>query len=191
MKSISLILSMAVTHSLLLIGCAENTSLPVPPSQQTPSLGSGATLAKGAVARSVTGQGNIWIEGKMGVMTITGRLYADQSVDGILEMVTVAWLPSAKMHGRVVALTFYDTYSFSNGVSGPTALFWWQESKMEGYKGKFYVMFVVDNGQGKNDWVGSNDGPYDAVDLSITPQVIASKYPDFFVPLDVGNVTIR
>ena len=47
----------------------------------------------------------------------------------------------------VAALTVYETYSFDNGVTGPTALFWWKESVLDGREGKYFASFVVDNGQ--------------------------------------------
>lgn len=191
MKTLSLVLLLAAGTAFVLMGCSDNgTPLVSPNGEVASSVTSQASLAKGAVLHSVTGSGNIWLGGKMGVLTITGHLYADQSVSGVLDLVSTAWMPGAKMHGKVVALTFYENYSFSNGVAGPTALFWWVESTLEGYEGKYFASFVVDNGQGKNDWVGGNVGPYDAV-TSLTPQDIADAWPEYFVPLDVGNVTIH
>jgi hypothetical protein len=96
------------------------------------------------------------------------------------------------MGGDLVAITFYDNYSFSiKGVPGPTALFWWREELAQGMEGKYLAFVVVDNGQGKNDWVGGNVGPYDEILPLMNPDDIATMYPDFFVPIDVGNVTIH
>jgi hypothetical protein len=131
----------------------------------------------------------------MGVLTINARLYEDETVKGRLNLVTTAYHVEYKYQGDVVAIIFYDNYTFSNGVTGPTALLWWRESFNKPYMGKYLAIFVVDNGQGSQaealDWVGPNTWPPADDITSITPQEIADQAPAFFVPLAVGNVTIH
>ncbi len=190
MKGVFVFLVLLVAIGFGLMGCNDTTDPIVAPVSQLEAI----SLAKGPVVHSVTGNGNIWLGGKMGVMTIDAHLYADGSVNGVLNLVSTAWNPGAQMHGKVAALTVYETYSFDNGVTGPTALFWWKESVLDGREGKYFASFVVDNGHGNMgavvDRVGGIAGPYDDV-VSLTPQDIATAWPAYFVPLDVGNVTIR
>ena len=53
----------------------------------------------------------------------------------------------------------------------------------------------MDNGQGGNtpapDMCGGIVGPYEAIDMNITPEEIRDAWPTFYVPIDVGNVTIH
>lgn len=194
MKTLSLAILFLAALAIGLLGCSENSTAPVGSIEGRVAPSEGLTLAQGPAVRSVTGNANIWIAGKMGVLTLTARLYGDGTADGMFNLVNVAFNPDQISRGPIVALKFYDNYTFSNGVSGPTALFWFRETVLEGYKDKYTACFVVDNGQGKNaevrDWVGPTNGPHDTV-IDIDPQYMVDQYPEFFVPIDVGNVTIH
>jgi len=191
MKGLCVFLVLAVAVGFGLLGCSDANDPIVAPADQPQAI----SLAKGPVVHSVTGNGNIWLDGKMGVLTVNARLYEDGTVGGQLNMIFTAYNPKAKYHGDVVAVTFYENYTFTNGVSGPTAVVWWRESFSEPYVGKYLAIFFVDNGQGSqaaaSDWVGPNTWPPADAVSSITPQEIADQAPAFFVPLDVGNVTIH
>ncbi len=194
MKTLSFALFLVAAYVITLSGCSENSTVPLAPIEKQAAPPNGLIVARGPVVRSVTGNANIWIARKMGVLTITARLYEDGTVDGMFNLVNVAFNPDQISRGPIVAVKFYDNYTFSNGVSGPTALFWFRETVMEGYKDKYTACFVVDNGQGRNaelrDWAGPTNGPHDTV-IDIDPQYMVDQYPEFFVPIDVGNVTIH
>lgn len=194
MKTFSYALSFLTAFVTVLAGCSDTSTAPVPHIEQKVAPANGLTLAKGPVVRSVTGDANILIAGKMGVLTVTARLYEDGTADGMFNLVNVAFNPDQISRGPIVAVKFYDNYTFSNGVSGPTALFWFRETVLEGYKDKYTACFVVDNGQGKNaavkDWAGPTNGPHDTV-FDIDPQYMVDQFPSFFVPIDVGNVSIH
>lgn len=198
MKSFSVVLLLMASLAFVMTGCSDNSNSLVTPSDQSvaSSVTTQASLAKGAVVRSVTGSGNIWIEGKMGVFTLNARLYADETVDGMFNLVNTAFNPKAHAHGRIVAVTFYENYSFMDGPSGPTALVWCQLDKVGlDHDMGYMATFVVDNGQvdggAVQDWVGPTSDIYPNVKADLTPQDIATQYPFFFVPIDVGNVVIH
>jgi len=195
MKTLSLVLLLMASMAFVLLGCSDNSGPIAGPNDQAFSAGASPTaLAKGAVERSVTGNANYWIAGKMGVLTINAKQYADKVI-GRINLVTTAFNPTdSKMRGEVVAVTFYDDYSFLNGISGPTALFWWREEVAGWGLGKFFASFVVDKGQGSKamdaDWAGPVDGPYDAI-IDLTPEEINTNWPGYFVPIAVGNVEVH
>ena len=92
---------------MVILGCSESTDQVVAPVEKT---GTG-TLEKGPVVHLVTGNGNIWIEGRMGVLTINAHQYADGTVNGICNMVNTAFNPKdGKLHLEIVALTFYPDF---------------------------------------------------------------------------------
>jgi hypothetical protein len=195
MKVLSLALLLMAGMAFVMLGCSDTaTPLVSPNDAVASSVTSQASLAKEAAIHSVAGNGNIWIEGKMGVLTINAHQYEGGSVKGRLNLVNTAFNPHSHYAGDVVALAVYENYTFSTGVSGRTAVFCWREETNEETKGKYVVGFVVDIGEGNKatgpDWVGPTSGPYDNITL-LDPQVIADPYPEFFVPLAVGNVQVR
>ncbi len=194
MKTFSFMLMLCAVLTFVLAGCADNSAVPVSPIESQISTPGLAAPGGKHIDRSVTGDANIWIAGKMGVLTLTARLYEDGTADGMMNLVNVAFNPDQISRGPIVALKFYDNYTFSNGVSGPVALFWFRETVMEGVQGKYFACFVVDNGQGKNaemkDWAGPTNGPHDTV-IDLDPQYIVDQFPAFFVPIAVGNVNIH
>ncbi len=194
MKTSSFVPLLCTALAIGLAGCSENTAVPVSPIERPPSAAADVAPAGKQIVRSVTGNANIWIAGKMGVLTLSARLYDDGTADGRMNLVNVAFNPDQISRGPIVALKFYDHYTFSNGVSGPVALFWFRETVLQGYQGKYFACFVVDNGQGNNapaqDWAGPTNGPHDSV-IDIDPQYMVDSFPDFFVPIAVGNVVIH
>jgi hypothetical protein len=196
MKTLSLVSLLLPGMMFVLLGCSDASTPLVSHSDAVASSGTAqASLGKGAVVRSVTASGNIWIEGKMGVLTINARLYADGTVDGIFNLVNTAFNPKAQWLGRIVALTFYENYTFSNDLSGRTVLIWCRLDKggLDHDLG-YWATFVVDNGQvnggAAQDWVGPTSDIYPNV-INLTPQQVADQYPFFFVPVDVGSVVIH
>ena len=196
MKAPSLVLLLLPSMASVLLGCSdEKASLLSPDGAVASPVSSQTSLAKGAVVHSVTGSGNIWIEGKMGVFTVNARLYADESVDGMFNLVNTAFNPKSHYHGRIVAVTFYENYSFSNGLSGPTALVWCQVDKAGldhdlGYWASFFVDNGRLNGGAVHDWAGPTSDIYPNV-IELTPQQVADQYPFFFVPIEAGNIAIH
>jgi hypothetical protein len=196
MKILSLALLLMASLAFVLLGCTDNSSPVEGSTDQALSTAAPPTsLAKVAVERSVTGTANIWINGKMGVLTINAHKCGDVA-KGNFNMVSTVYNPKdGTVRGEVVAVTFYENYSFSNGVSGPTALVWFRGSYPELFNGKYLACFFVDNGQGKNalapDYSDGPDGPYDAMMEDMTPQDIADNYPEWFLPIDVGNIVIH
>jgi hypothetical protein len=195
MKRLSCALLLMVSLGCVLVGCSDNPSFLVTPSQQAnvaPT--SPASLAKGTAIHSVAGNGSIWIEGTMGALTINAHQYDGENVKGGFILMNAAYNPHSHFAGNVVALAVHENYTFSNGVSGRTAVFCWREEINEDTKGKYVVGFVVDIGEGNKatgpDRVGPTSGPYDNITL-LDPQVIVDPYPEFFVPIDVGNVQVR
>ena len=86
---------------LAILGCSESTDQLVAPVEKASTV----SLEKGPVIRSVTGNANYWIEGKIGVLTINAHQYADETVDGVWNLVSTAFNPKdGKMHLEVVAL---------------------------------------------------------------------------------------
>ena len=197
MKPIPLALLLVASMAFVMLGCSENSSSLVTPSDQPvgSSVTSQASLAKGAVVRSVTGSGNIWIADKMCPFALNARLYADGTAAGMFNLAIPAFNPKAHSRGRIVAVTFYENYSFTNGLSGPTALVWCQLDKI-GYDrdAGYWATFVVDNGQVNGgpvqDWAGPTSDIYPNV-IDLTPQQVADQYPFFFVPIDAGNIVIH
>jgi hypothetical protein len=172
---------------LAILGCSESTDQVVAPVEKTSTV----SLEKGPVIRSVTGNANYWIEGKMGVLTINAHQYADETVDGVWNLVSTAFNPKdGKMHLEVVALRFYPEFEDGNAV-----VFWGRGLRPDWAKDYYFASFVVDNGQGSNapapDMCGGIVGPYESIDINMTPEEIRDALPTFYVPIDVGNVVIR
>lgn len=131
----------------------------------------------------------------MGVLTINAHQYADETVNGRVHLVTTALNPKGeKVLDEVVALKFYPDFEDGNAV-----LYWGLRISVSNpdYNwtvGKYFVSFLVDNGEGVNaapDMCGGICGPYESIDESVTPEYIKAILPDWYVPIDVGNVTIH
>ena len=167
---------------LFILGCSDSLDQPVNPN-------SGGVLEKGVI-HSVTGNANYWIEGKMGVLTINARQYEDETVDGIWNVVSTAFTPKdGKMFMEIVALKFYPDFEDGNAV-----VFWGRGLRPDWAKDYYFASFVVDNGQGGNappDMCGGIMGPFETIDLSLTPEDIIAAWPAYYVPIEVGNVVIH
>jgi hypothetical protein len=177
---------------LAILGCSESTDQLVAPVEKASTV----SLEKGPVVHSVTGNANIWIYEKMGVLTINAHQYADETVKGNMHLVTTALNPKGeKVHYEVVALKIYPDFE-----DGNAALFWARVISVsnpdyEWMMGKLFVSFLVDNGEGANatapDMCGGILGPFDSIDMNITPEDIVDALPDWYVPIAVGNVAIH
>lgn len=183
MKTLMYVLVLLTFIGLALTGCADSTEQPVAPVDK------GGTTSLDKVARSVTGNANVWIEGKMGVLTINAHQYEDGTTDGVWNLVTTQYNPKdGKMHLEVVALIFYPDFEDGNAV-----VFWGRGLSPDWIEGYYFASFVVDNGQGGNppDMCGGIVGPYESIDMDITPEEIRDTWPLFYLPIDVGNVVIH
>jgi len=182
---------------LVILGCSDATDQVVAPVDKASTVNSNGSLDKdNGIIHSVTGNANIWVYEKMGVLTINARQYADETVKGNMHLVTTALNPKGeKVHYEVVALKIYPDFE-----DGTAALYWVQvisvsNTDYEWMMGKYFVSFLVDNGEGVNatspDMCGGILGPYESIDMNITPEDILEALPDWYVPIAVGNVAIH
>lgn len=199
MRLFSSALLLVASLAFVLLGCSDNSSAPVMPTDQAvTSAGSSAPLAKGGVRHSVTGSANtynitLWNDyfqgyvivpgpkekgGFYNVFTIHAIEHNDGTVSGSFVSQFQGKVPpdqatgfSAKVEGKVIQMVVDETGKMAKVVCEIT--------KITGYPlPQWFVIVLVDNGEGnapgKRDHVSSwwwGDLPSDRdLWLSQTPQ---------------------
>lgn len=204
MKTLSLVLLLAASTAFLLIGCSDNSSPVVSPTNQainTPS--SNMSLAKGgAVVHSATGNGHvpaIYSGVPKYSFSFTANRYADATSSGEVQFQSGVGL---KFHGTVIDLK----------VVGNKAKLCWTYTSGP-WTGQFGCAVVEDNGEGKKATGPDMMSGFlwtDGIDIipygNPTIEGITSWSPDEFIawvetyftppgtalmPTDQGNVQVR
>jgi hypothetical protein len=148
MKTFSLALLLVASLAFVLLGCSDNSGLPVTPSEQTIAASSSpASLAKGkpAVCSANGSCNDATFEGAMQNWTFNARRYADGSCDGVVECVVHA--EGVKVHGNVLSLRVW------NVDGGKAAVIGFAETRNSDYYSEDHptvdVFVVYDYGEGK------------------------------------------
>jgi hypothetical protein len=208
MKTLSFVLLLIASMAFMLMGCSDNSNLPVAPSNQAITASNlPSSLAKGnPIINSANGACNSFFEGKMQSWGFNAKLYADGTCDGVVQIIVHSQSRDyGFLHCKVLSLKVWD---LGNGVKA--AVIGMVEVEKGPYNGSYDAFVVYDYGEGSKAhpdmfttticWDPDNSLDNMKLVWNMTPDEVVQRiidihpgmtWNDVLVPVEEGNVQVR